>query len=73
METPSIDERSFSETCNDEHYDDEEDNESRRLSKSSLMIIPTPSVLIQGCTPPSDDELSPNSDVTTEICSDECE
>ena len=73
IESPSIDEHTYSETCNDDQYDDEEDNELKRLSRSSLMIIPNPSVLIQGCTPPSDEELPPNSDLTTEILSDECE
>ena len=72
METPSIDELSCCETGTDDQYDDEDDNELTRLSKSALMMIPTPSVLIQGCTPPSEEELPPNTDFTTEICSDEC-
>ena len=54
----------------DTHY--EEESDSGTTSKSSSMMIP-PSVLIQGCTPPSDEELALSVDLLAENRANECE
>ena len=68
----SIDEINCSDTCNTD-WDCEEEIESGVASKISSRAVSPPSVLVQDCTPPSDEEHFLSKEVAEKSCSEECE
>ena len=58
--------------CHEDTCAYEDEPESGNVSKAASMMIPPPSVLIQGCTPPSEEELYLNTDLFPESHSSEC-
>jgi hypothetical protein len=57
--------------CHEDTCAYEDEPESGNVSKAASMMIPPPSVLIQGCTPPSEEELYLNTDLFPESHSSE--
>ena len=68
----SIDELPCSDNCNTD-CDCEEETESGVASKISSRTVSPPSVLVQDCTPPSEDEHLINHELSGKSCSEECE
>ena len=58
--------------CHEDTCAYEDESESGNVSKAASMMIPPPSVFIQGCTPPSEEELYLNTDIFPESHSSEC-
>ena len=68
----SIDEINCSDASNTD-WDCEEETESGVASKISSRTVSPPSVLVQDCTPPSDEEHFLSKELTEKSCSEECE